>query len=181
MTTQTTFQPQHLERWRLPQCYAGAHWPDYFSFLGQSRDSDALERSNFAAGLKAIGGEQSDPEREDPQNEGCALPLVLIVRENHWLVGWVEWIAIHESAVAALAIADKIKAKLDDYPIVDEEAFSELEQSDADETWRNCFNPQERIDYIRAHRRQFEFRNFADILGCVRGKYFLGHPCDLLH
>ena len=32
---------------------------------------------------------------------------VIVVRESHWAVGWVEWIKIHELDTTALAIADK--------------------------------------------------------------------------
>lgn len=38
-----------------------------------------------------------------------------------------------------------------------------------------------RIKYIREHESQFEFRNWRDMLGCVRGKYFAGIPCELLY
>lgn len=176
-----TFTPKFLPRWTLPRCYVGAHWQEYFSFLGRSRDSDALERANFDAGLKAIGGEQSDRRRDDPQNPGCALPLVLIVRESHWAVGWVEWIAIHETATEALETADKLKSKLENYPVVDEELLSQYETDEANETWRNCFRPGERVAYIRAHRNQFYFCDFEELLGCVRGKYFTGYASELLH
>lgn len=33
------YQPKHLERWTLPPYYMGAEWPDYFVFLGRTRDS----------------------------------------------------------------------------------------------------------------------------------------------
>lgn len=160
-----------LTKWTHPKCYIGAEWPDYYSFLGRSRDSDALERANFDAGLKAIGGEK--------EYEGQ--PLVKVVRESHWAVGWVEWIAIHESATEALRIADDIKTKLEDYPIVDEFLYSEYETEEAEEVWRECFRPKERLEYIRKHRSQFEFRNLQDLIGCVRGVYFSGYASELLH
>lgn len=43
-----TYKPKNLERWTLPPNYFGEIWPAYFSAgVGQSRDSDALEQSNF--------------------------------------------------------------------------------------------------------------------------------------
>lgn len=165
------FTPKNLRRWTKPSCYIGAEWPEYYGFFGRSRDSGALENANFDAGLKAIGGEA---------NENEDLPLVKVVRESHWAVGWVEWIAIHESADEQLKIADTIKAKLDDYPVVDESLWSEYEQRDADETWKNCFRPRERIAWIREHRSQFEFRDFRDMLACVRGEYFSGYASELI-
>jgi hypothetical protein len=156
----------NLERWTMPDHYFGETWPDYFSAgVGQSRDSDALERSNFRSMLKAIGGESE---------------TVIVVREGHWAVGWVEWIAIHESDTAALNKASEIKDALVDYPVIDEWDFGELEDEEAQQVWRDCFDDSGRLDYIRRYRSQFEFRDFADMIGCVRGKYFAGYPGDLL-
>lgn len=161
------YEPTHLNRWTLPQHYMGEIWPDYYSSgFGQSRDSDALERSNFTVALRKLGGESE---------------TVFIVRESHWAVGWVEWIAIHESDTKALQIADNLRERYDNYPALDESHWSELEQEEANETWANCFNPQERIEYIREHRSQFEFHDLADMLGCVRGQYFCGYASELLN
>lgn len=162
-----TYQPKHIERWTMPSHYFGETWPDYFSSgVGQSRDSDALERSNFVCMLEALGGESE---------------TVLVIRESHWAVGWVEWIAIHADDAEALETADTIMDKLQDYPVLNEEHFSETEQADADQTWQNCYSPLERVAYIRKFRDQFEFQTFADLLGCVRGRYFAGYASELLY
>ena len=171
------FEPKHLNRWTMPDSYFGEVWPDYYSAgVGRSRDSDALERSNFDAmveALDAVGFD--DPDYDDDS------PAFTIVRESHWAVGWVEWIAIHADAGTLLQAADKLAGDLADYPVIDECKYSEYEQSDADETWRNCFNVRERIDYIRENRAHIEARGFADLLGCVRGEYFLGYASELLY
>ena len=161
------YEPANLRRWTMPECYVGAVWPaTYSAGVGQSRDSDALERSNFACMLRAIGGESD---------------TVTVVRESHWAVGWVEWIAIHQDDSAALEIADEIKAGLDDYPVIDENDWSERESDDADETWKNCFNDSDRLAWIRDHRSEFEFRDYADLMGCMRGRYFAGYASSLLN
>lgn len=160
------YEPSYLCRWARPECYIGAEWPEYFSAgVGRSRDSDTLERSNFECMLCALGGESD---------------TVLVIRESHWAVGWVEWIAIHESDSKALETADNIKRKLADYPVVDEMHWSDLEMDEANDVWRDCYRPQDRIDYVRRHRNQFEFRDMADLLNCIRGKYFAGYAGDLL-
>lgn len=161
------FEPANLKLWTMPDSYIGPVWPaTYSAGVGQSRDSDALERSNFRTMLKAIGGESE---------------TVDVVRESHWAVGWVEWIAIHQDDERALRIADAQMERLADYPILDEDDFCELEGEDANETWKNCFAPLERIAWIREHSDQFDFRDYADLIGCVRGHYFAGYACDLLN
>ncbi len=100
MTENVTYVPTHLSRWTHPSNYMGASWPDYYVFLGRTRDSDALGRANFDGGLKAIGGEQTADDDT---------PLVAVVEESHWACGWVQWIAIHESATEALQAADQLR------------------------------------------------------------------------
>lgn len=161
------FTPSNLTRWTRPDSYAGAEWPEYYSSgVGRSRDSDALERSNFECMLNALGGESD---------------TVLVIHEGHWAVGWVEWIAIHETDAKALEIADGIKAALEDYPVIDEAHWSDLETEEANEVWTNCFNDAERLAYVRRNSSQFDFRDYADMIGCIRGKWFAGYASDLLN
>lgn len=109
-----------LTRWTRPTCYIGPEWPEYFVFLDRTRDSDSATRSNFICALKALGG---------------VTETVRVIREHHWLVGWVEWIAIHESDHAALRAASDILRELEVYPIVDEDHWSELEYTEAEDFW----------------------------------------------
>jgi len=160
------YEPTNLKLWTMPRDYAGAVWPGYYSSsVGQSRDSDCLERSNFRCMLKALGGETD---------------TVIVVRESHWAVGWVEWIAIHQDDGAALKIADEIAAALADYPVIDESDWSEEEHNEAQEIWTNCYDTKERIQYIRDHRSQFEFHDYGDLIGCARGRYFAGYASELV-
>lgn len=160
------YEPTHLKLWTMPDDYIGEAWPTTYSAgVGQSRDSDALERSNFAAMLAAIGGESE---------------TVTVVHEGHWAVGWVEWIAIQQDDDKALEIADKLVEGLEDYPVIDENDFSEREQEEANETWAQCYSPEERIAYIREHDSQFEFHDYQDMLGCIRGRYFVGYASELI-
>lgn len=174
-----TYIPENLKRWTLPKDYFGSQWPDFYVFLGRHRDSDALTRANFDAGLKAIKAVSAKTyQAPDCDNEQDTIEVVC---ENHWAVGWVKWIAIHWSDVAALECADKIMARLENYPVVDEELWSQYESDEANEVWKNCYRTSERVEYIRKHRSQFEFHNFADLIGCVRGNYFAGYASELLH
>lgn len=148
-----------LKRWTLPDSYGGAHWPEYFVFLAQHRDSDSLTRSNFICGLEAIGGESE---------------TVILVREGHWAVGWVEWIAIHESDITALQNADGIACALEDYPVVNEDHWSELEWNEAAEYWERM-SVRERAEYceragvsIFAARRDYFPQDCGNLLELLR-------------
>ncbi len=122
-----------IKRWELPSDYFGAEWPDYYVFLAQHRDSDALTRSNFEVGLRELGGESE---------------TVFIVRERHWAVGWVEWIAIHKSDEAAIQAADEMLCAIEDYPVLSDEHFSELEYNEACEYWERM-RVSDRLEYCQ--------------------------------
>lgn len=160
-----TYVPTNLHLWTRPDHYVGASWPDHYVFLGQHRDSDTLTRSNFRSALKALGGETD---------------TVLVVHEGHWAVGWVEWIAIHQDNHEALRRADKIVAALEDYPVVNEDHWSELEYEEANEVWTQCYSDKERLEYIRQNRSQFDFHDLADLMAVARGRYFTGYASELL-
>ena len=155
-----------LTKWTMPDHYFGATWPEYYqSGFGRSRDSDCLEQSNFATALAALGGESD---------------TVLVIRESHWAVGWVEWIAIHQDDDAAIAIAETLNALREDYPVLDENDWSEREQEEANDVWKQCYNEIERVKYIRENRGQFDFNDWRDMRQCVKGDYFGGYASELL-
>jgi len=142
MTQLETYEPQRLQRWTMPDHYFGEVWPAYYSAgVGQSRDSSCLERSNFVCMLEAIGGESE---------------TVQVVRESHWAVGWVEWIAIHQDGGRALRIADEIRRKLDDYPVIDESHFSDLEYNEAADFWESL-SPREKVRMAIDERRRYHW------------------------
>ena len=129
MTT-TLYEPENLSRWSLPRDYIGSHWDGYYlAPVGRHRDSDLLTKSNWGQqweALKAL--------RQDVPDEDCVSPVV--VSENHWAVGWVEWVAIHETNEAALREADSLAASLESYPVLDDGDFSEKESEAYDEAWK---------------------------------------------
>jgi hypothetical protein len=80
--------------------------------------------------LTALGGESD---------------TVIVVRESHWAVGWVEWIAINEADADALAKADEQCGRLECYPVLDEDDFCRREFEAQCEVWENA-GLQGRID-----------------------------------
>jgi len=153
------YVPKNLRKWVFPENYAGRTWDGYYSAgFGEHRDSDALERSNFAVAWDAL----------EPLG-ACR------VEERHWAVGWVAWIAIREDNETALREADALQAAIDSYPVLDENHFSALESAEDDATWAQRYSTAERIEWLRSERKHTEFHKFSDLLACARGKFAPGH------
>jgi len=139
--------------------------PEWWVVLTTSRDADTLTRSNFECAQEALKAFDEDVE---------------VFRFGHWGCGWWEALCVREGT-EAFKEGESIADSLESYPVLDEEAFCQAEEEEALEVWANCYRVQDRIRYIREHRRQFEFRSFAELLSCVRGNYFGGYASELLY
>ena len=169
------FIPETLELWELPSHYFGATWEGWYVFLFRNRDSSIMETMNFDIAFerlkKVFNSELSIDGMESVQ----------IIRESHWAVGWIEWIAIHSSDIEALKEADKINEKLKSYPCLNDDKLSELEDKEAQRVWKENYNTKERLEYIRENRNQFEFYNYSDLISNVRGNSFCGYASELIY
>ena len=174
------YTPTHLNLWTRPPYYVGASWPDHYVFLHRNRDSDTVTESNYRVALARLKALPPAPDL-GADEDGLEASSRFTVREGHAACGWVEWIAIHKDDVAALEAADEMLAKLKSYPVLSDDDLSELETEEADRVWRECYNARERLKYVRRHRGQFDFHGFADMLGCLRGRYFCGYASELLY
>jgi hypothetical protein len=96
----------------------------------QTRDSDALDRSNFETLQKLLDDQGVEYE---------------VHRFGHWGPGWIEIVLVHPDGTDHI---DEIRRRLDDYPILDENDHSEREWNDAIETWE-CLNIRDRVDAIK--------------------------------
>lgn len=140
-----------------------SEYRDWFGVVGRSRDSGCLEESNFHAALRMLGGEGDD---------------VRVERYGHWGVGWIEEVYVRPGTGAA-RVAGEIEAVLENYPVLDDEDFSRRESEAADEAWRECYNDTQRLAYIREHSSEFEFHDYLDLIGCVRGRWFRGYASEM--
>lgn len=145
----TLYAPQFLQRWSRPSDWSGTPWDGYYiAPVGITRDSGTLDRSNWNAQWDALAPLSADV----PDDDVCS---PCIVRESHWAVGWIEWVAIHESNGDALREADRIASALDNYPVLDDEAHSNLEWEEYGESWTRygC------RDFIRSLAKEFELKD----------------------
>jgi len=80
--------------------------------VSQTRDSEAIDASNFAVTLSQLGGESDTVEMH---------------RFGHWGPGWFEIIIIDPTDTARVAIAEDIESALSDYPVLDDSDVSNRE------------------------------------------------------
>jgi len=124
MATPNNYSPKP---YRVPSNYAGKTWEGWLTFLGRHRDSDLLTNHNFDTALSHL--------LALPQSIVEGEMTVDVVRESHWAVGYVEWIRIHPSNEAAVKLANEMADQLDDYPVLDESAYSDLECEETSKAW----------------------------------------------
>jgi hypothetical protein len=139
----TTKNPYTLKPYEKPSNYAGETWEGWLVFLGRHRDSDLLTNHNFDTALKQL--------QAVPQHIVEGELSVTAVQENHWAVGWVEWIAVHPTNAAAVSLANELAEHLDDYPILDEDGYSMLECEETCKAWEEM-SLRDRVEACRATR-----------------------------
>lgn len=122
-----------LELWTVPDSWFGKPWHDHYVFMGRHRDSQILDSHNFMTALARIGGETENTH---------------VVRESHWAVGWVEWIAIHKSDTEAVEKAQSVLDDLDTYPILDEDGYSAKQMEAVWDYWDSA-STEERIELCK--------------------------------
>jgi len=81
----------------------------------QHRDSDVLVRSNWVSIIAMLDAGIKKDNGWD------------IASLGHWAVGWVEFIIFDTARKDIREFFDDIKKKLDDYPILDEMLYSDME------------------------------------------------------
>lgn len=136
--TKEQYTPEFLKKWEMPRDYFGASFPDYFVFVGTHRDADSLTRSNFEVARQRL---DAIPEPENWTDDEAP---VICPNFNHWAVGWIQSIFIHQDATEHLKAADEMQRALDNYPVLDEEHWSDLQTNEAESYWQSL-STEERI------------------------------------
>ena len=106
--TFTTMSEAH----RRDAVYWGDHG-DWYIVATQHRDSDPLTRSNYRVLAARL-----------------ANTMAVTEESSHWAVGWIERLIVAPGDRAALRVALAAHRAMDDYPVLDETDWSELEHSE---------------------------------------------------
>ena len=130
-------EPETLadSKWTHPSDYGG-HSPDGdYVIYSRNRDSSILETGNYREILEHL--------------ENIADSRCYDFRAGHWAVGWVEHIIVpNDSPDAVILAAAEIVAALADYPVWNEESYSEAQYNAMHEYWEQC-SIRERAEYCQ--------------------------------
>jgi len=126
----------HANAYVRPRDYIGATFYGMASVVGQSRDSGALERSNFRVALATLERSIAPADLDAYMESHDGEEPFFATRAHHWAVGWVETLYVALDAPASvLDAAEKILERLESYPVLDEDDFGEEEYREASEYW----------------------------------------------
>lgn len=125
-----------------------AYWGERDGWLiayAQHRDSDTITRSNWASFVKALGGESD---------------TVAIERSNHWAVGWVDYLIVDPQDLERVKLAEELRSRLEDYPVLDEMEWSKLEWNEYLDGWKDYGAS----DFVRGLKSKFGLSDVAEEL-----------------
>jgi len=149
---------EYLEkfRWEQPSDYVGFSPDGDYLIEGQSRDSCLLQRVNYTKVKECLEAlEKTLPPRDDDRVISGLFHSERIgawaydFRASHWAVGWVEYLLVSEDAPDEMIIlAAEIKHSIEDYPIFDEDAYSEEESNETYKAWESA-DLEQRVEWCK--------------------------------
>lgn len=110
----------------------------WITIVGQHRDSDILERSNYRVIVRGMRERFPDSVEEH--------------RFGHWAVGWVEECFIDSTNEEACAAAFEWHESLEGYPVADDSDHSDLEFEERCNSWDSWG----RREFLRAIEKHFK-------------------------
>lgn len=146
-----------MKLYERPRDYCGPEYHGCYPFIGRSRDSGVFEASNWTAIVRDLKAKFGDEQCGEYGNDGfCGAskvteagePTWFIIRDSHWMCGWVETLYIHQDAKDIVAWAEAVEKKLDGYPLYDEDLCMEMETEQRTGYWQSC-DKDERVALLK--------------------------------
>ena len=143
--------------WKTPDSYFGYNPVGDFVLYSRHRDSELMVESNWDClqeSLNKIIKTLPEPNirtQKDYYGEDEELPSGWMYswEASHWAVGWVQYLMIrHDAPEVLIEAADEMYNALRDYPILDEEDYSERQDNAIYKYWQDC-SIKERIEYCK--------------------------------
>lgn len=112
---------------------------DWYIVTVRTRDADLLEQSNWHYCVEKFNMADNIDKLD-----------VAIERAGHWAVGWIEYLIISPNNMNYVAMAETIERRLHDYPVLDEDAYCNLQWKEAEQYLQDACR-----DYKARHGRAF--------------------------
>ena len=141
--------------WTRPSDYAGHNPVGEYVIATRTRDSSILEDVNYSRILEDLDGinqQSGHPYHRKIEDAATVFEAfdVYDFRARHWACGWVEHLMVKPEAPDDVLIASaEIVSALADYPIYDEDAYSEKQHDAVAEHWAHM-GTGERVQYCQS-------------------------------
>ena len=145
---------QHISRWIRADNYIGEDYSEYYVVASTHRDADELMVSNFYSIRKTLLDNHI---------------RFLDIQFNHWGVGWIEQLMVHETNEKGLIIADELNKSLEDYPILDDDDYNERRNEKVMEYYRDFKNSGDSllsyfgVNAVRGYMRNYKIKRVRDL------------------
>ena len=144
-----SYEPKNLKLWTMPPDYFGDTFEDHYIVYSKTRDSDLLNLSNFH-----FIENELDEINDELSSDEISEEYYTIQRASHWAVGWIEIIYVHKDSTEMLMKADEIIGNSHDYPVLDEEDYSNRQTEQFEGNLKK-----EIKDFINNNHEEIDFRN----------------------
>ena len=104
---------------------------DWLIVYAKTRDASILDRANWATVIERLDSTSNDWAVES---------------SSHWAVGYIEFIIVAPHGTYK-DMPEIVRSELEDYPVLDDERFSEYESDATEALWREM-SMKERVDML---------------------------------
>ena len=174
-TYEEAFALLSKRKWTRASNYAGPDWHNYALVVSCHRGSDLLEQCNLEAAtsfLEPFTTKDASDEtlalfyaecdnKDEMKDLKEELRAAVVVTNNHWAVGWVKYLMVDLGDRDAVLAAGAILQDLDDYPILDENAYIEAEDKAIDECWKSMRQTERVYILKRAYFSEQDAQRYA--------------------
>lgn len=143
---------EHLRPWARHGNGASEDASHYYTSLSVTKDSGAVDRSNFRVALELLGGSDNE--------------TVVIATRYDSLTGWTKTILVRADApLSLLLVVGEIARKIEDYPVLDDALFNREEGEERNSHFRSWARPllQERVRQFAIEAAKLERGDLADM------------------
>lgn len=132
----------------------GDDYSGYYIVASTHRDADDIVSSNFSSIKKTLDDKEI---------------VYIDIRFNHWVVGWIEQLMIHEGDDIGLSVAEELNVSIEDYPILDDDDYNERRNDRVYEYYKEYRSSGDTLlsffgeRSIRGYMKNYEIKRVRDL------------------